>query len=485
MPVESRSESYCVLSVMMKLCGLIYLPPNLHQAYHNSAHTIDGCMERLRWAVPRLQSYLGSDAATHITFMYNMYSVPAHMRKYSRAVPRHIPGSRGPGPRPIDARITTRGEVARMIPGAQPATRRTSSRREETTPKAASIIISTRRHSGSHRTEPITPADIQVTVENPAEDPTPAEVSEELSTTADVPTDPEETEADNGMSDTNVMEVTDTPDAEVQNSLLPAAPVYANIDVRFNEKGQEAQEEKKRKRSMRRTSLTRKLQIYREEDTYGSGTDALRKYLRSTSIPRKVCNELIPEKLDTLSTADMDMIMARVQTLSNHALDLKMDKDDIKKKKLSKAPTCGESVGQPTDSSAQEAETEDQGDNTEEKSDVDTAPEAAEEAVTTDEGLGSSRRSRSPRMEMTRKLKSSVGKVLKKKLPRNPYHDKHYSYNTNSDTRAYTSSSTSSSRSRQREASPRKTSTKPDSRDYHSSRRREEKRSNTKSHGRR
>ena len=88
-------------------------------------------------------------------------------------------------------------------------------------------------------------------------------------------------------------------------------------------------------------------------------------------------------------------------------------------------------------------------------------------------------------MEMTRKLKSSVGKVLKKKLPRNPYHDRHYSYNPSSDTRAYTSSSTSSSRSRHREASPRRTSTKPDSRDSHSSRRREEKRSNTKSHGRR
>ena len=88
-------------------------------------------------------------------------------------------------------------------------------------------------------------------------------------------------------------------------------------------------------------------------------------------------------------------------------------------------------------------------------------------------------------MEMTRKLKSSVGKVLKKKLPKNPYHDRHYSYNPSRDTRTYTSSSASSSRSRHREASPRRTSTTPDSRDSYSSRRREEKRSHTKSHGRR
>ena len=304
-------------------------------------------------------------------------------------------------------------------------------------------------------------------------------------------TDPEVTEANTEVTDTDAMEVAevkDTPAAEVPATaaLQPVDPVFASCDLRFNEKGREVQDEKLRKRTRRRASLTRTLQIYKEEvAVYGAGTSALRKYLRSALIPRKICKELIPEDLDTLSAADLDMTMARIQTLSNQALDLKMDKDDVKRKKLSKAPTCGESVGQPTDSSAQEAETEDQGDTTEEKSDVETAPEVAEAAVTTDEGLGSSRRSRSPRTERTRKLKSSVAKVLKKKLPKNPYHDRHYSYHSSSDTRTYTSSSASSSRSRHREASPRRTSTNPDSRDSHSSRRREEKRSHTKSHGRR
>ena len=59
MPVEAKDESYCVIVVMMKICGLISLPPNLHQAYHNDAHTMDGCIKRLRWAVPRLTSYMG------------------------------------------------------------------------------------------------------------------------------------------------------------------------------------------------------------------------------------------------------------------------------------------------------------------------------------------------------------------------------------------------------------------------------------------
>ena len=227
MPVESRDESYCILSVMMKLCGLIDLPPNLHQAYHNDAHTMDGCMQRLRWAVPRLQSYLGSDAATHIRFMFNMYGVPPHMRAYSRAVPRHIPGSRGSGPRPIDSRITPRSEVSRMIPGGQPASiRRTSSRREEPTPKAATVNIPSRRNSGTPRTEAVATSEDQTIADSSAEDQTPAEVPEEFHIPAEVATDPEETEADNGMSDTNTMEVTETPDAEV--------PVFACCDLRFN-----------------------------------------------------------------------------------------------------------------------------------------------------------------------------------------------------------------------------------------------------------
>ena len=105
-------------------------------------------------------------------------------------------------------------------------------------------------------------------------------------------------------------------------------------------------------------------------------------------IPRKICKELIPEELDSLTGPDLDKTIARIQTLSNYALDTKMDKDDVKRKKLVKASTCGESVGQPTDSSAQEAETEDLGDSTEEKSDNESAPEAVEATVDTDEGLG-------------------------------------------------------------------------------------------------
>ena len=86
-------------------------------------------------------------------------------------------------------------------------------------------------------------------------------------------------------------------------------------------------------------------------------------------IPRKTIRELIPEELTCLSESDLDTTISRVKTLPNKALDAKKDKDDQKKKPV-KASTCGELVGQPTDSSAQEVETEpDLGDPLEEKSD--------------------------------------------------------------------------------------------------------------------
>ena len=87
----------------------------------------------------------------------------------------------------------------------------------------------------------------------------------------------------------------------------------------------------------------------------------------------------------------------------------------MKKKKLVKASNCGESVGQPTDSTAQEAETEqDQDGSTEEKSDSESAPKAVEAIVDPDEGIGSpsrqtdstgmARRSRSPKLRRHRSL---------------------------------------------------------------------------------
>ena len=62
--------------------------------------------------------------------------------------------------------------------------------------------------------------------------------------------------------------------------------------------------------------------------------------------------ELIPEGFDCLTESEMDVSIARVQTLSTIALEAKKDKDNLKKK-LVKTSTCGESVGQPTESSAQ------------------------------------------------------------------------------------------------------------------------------------
>ena len=111
--------------------------------------------------------------------------------------------------------------------------------------------------------------------------------------------------------------------------------------------------------------------------------------MRLEKIPRKTIRELIPEELACLSESDLDTTISRIKNLSNKALDAKKDKDDQKKKPV-KASTCGELVGQPTDSSAQEAETEpDLGDSLEEKSDNESSHEAVEANVDQDEGIGS------------------------------------------------------------------------------------------------
>ena len=400
------------------------------------------------------------------------------MRVFSKAVPRLNPSP--PGSRSIDSRLTPSREAARNLsrrPRGEPSTRRrTSTAKEDTTPRAATPRAATPRAASKRSTEDPTPRpDNRVATEEP----TPAEATEESGDAAVNRVEPE------------VVEVPQVPAAE---PLKTVEPVFAHTDLRESKEKSEEQEDKKRKREKKKSTLTRMIQIYKENNL-GAGTSALRKYLRSEMIPRKTCKELIPEEFDSLTGSDLDTIIARIKTLSNKALDAKLDKDDLKKKKLVKASTCGESVGQPTDSSAQEAETEqDLGDSPEEKSDSESSAEAVEAHVDPDEGIGSpsrqdstgvARRSRSPKPEKTKKLRSTVAKVIRKKTPKNPYHEsKHSSNHSSSNTKTYTSSS-SSSRSRYREDSSSRTVRHPDPRDYQSTRRGEEKRRTTKSHGRR
>ena len=79
--------------------------------------------------------------------------------------------------------------------------------------------------------------------------------------------------------------------------LIPVEPVFQNTDVRERK---EEQEEKERKREKKRSSLTMMLQVYKQENL-GSGTRALREYLRTAMVPRKTIKELIPEELSCLS----------------------------------------------------------------------------------------------------------------------------------------------------------------------------------------
>ena len=174
---------------------------------------------------------MGSDPATHIRFMYNMYGLPSHLRVYSRAVARHIPGSRGS--RTIDNRITPRSEAARNStrgPGREPVTRRrTSTAREDKTPRAANPRVP-RRRSGEDETP--RPDNRAVAVE-----PTPAEATIE---------DPTETD---------VMEVVEVTEAPASEALNPVEPVFASSDLRFNKERLEEQDEKQRKRDKMKVLL--------------------------------------------------------------------------------------------------------------------------------------------------------------------------------------------------------------------------------------
>ena len=111
MSAESKDEAYCVTLLMMNHCGLIHLPHYLHSSYHNINHTMDGAIRRMRWAVPKMTSYLGSDPATHILFRYNVLGLPIHLREFSKAVPRLNPSP--PGLRNTDSRLSPRKLAAR------------------------------------------------------------------------------------------------------------------------------------------------------------------------------------------------------------------------------------------------------------------------------------------------------------------------------------------------------------------------------------
>ena len=94
------------------------------------------------------------------------------------------------------------------------------------------------------------------------------------------------------------------------------------------------------------------------------------------SVPRKCISELIPEEFETLREDEMQKIILRIQTLSSKAIDSKKD-HDCQKKKSSSSSTCGDSLGQPSDSSAPEVDT-DLGDLVEEQSETEPSPRRAD-----------------------------------------------------------------------------------------------------------
>ena len=139
----------------------------------------------------------------------------------------------------------------------------------------------------------------------------------------------------------------ETHDAEAQlvepePPLIPVEPVFACSD------GRAAWDKRKR-------YLVKIITAFNKERLPDTGTTKLRRFLQDMTVPRKCISELIPEEFENLSEDGMQKIILRIQTLSNAAIDSKKDLNCMKKKSSSSS-TCGDSLGQLSDSSAPEVE---------------------------------------------------------------------------------------------------------------------------------
>ena len=79
------------------------VPPYMGRSYLNTAHTVNGALERLRWLIPGVVKDFGSDPDETIKQRFNRRGLPLHLVPYSLNTPRTE--SRPKGERMIDRRI--------------------------------------------------------------------------------------------------------------------------------------------------------------------------------------------------------------------------------------------------------------------------------------------------------------------------------------------------------------------------------------------
>ena len=127
----------------------------------------------------------------------------------------------------------------------------------------------------------------------------------------------------------------------------------------------------------RRKEFIRKMIVaFDKERLPDTGTKELTRFLQDMTVPRKAISELIPEDLKILREDEMQKIILRIQSLSSKAIDSKKDHNCMKKKSSSSS-TCGDSLVQPSDSSAPEVDT-DLGDLAEKKAETEPSPRRAD-----------------------------------------------------------------------------------------------------------
>ena len=76
------SDLYCTVLIMLKILGLISLPPDLSPRYSHADHSFSGAMDRVRWLAEALVWDLGSNPESTVLGRATSLRLPLHLRVF-------------------------------------------------------------------------------------------------------------------------------------------------------------------------------------------------------------------------------------------------------------------------------------------------------------------------------------------------------------------------------------------------------------------
>ena len=268
-----QSELYCITVMLMYHQGFINIPAFIGSSYRHPSHTANGALERLRWLIPGVVPYLGSNPEETIRQRYRAQGLPLHLQPYTKNVTRTA--SKPKGERMIDHRLqitsssnTTKLQVISSGTGSAPDLR-------------AKLSIKTSGSSAAKETEET------VNIEVNSLEPTPADTDKVIDTPEVVPVEEE----------------------EAKEKVNAADAVYAYKDVR------------QKQWDKQRELIISALKLFQRDRASNAGSRELRKYLRGKLVNKLARKSLLPDKLARISDADMEDIISRTSGLTTHALE--------------------------------------------------------------------------------------------------------------------------------------------------------------------